>query len=192
MKKILFFILLIWLMTPYSANGQMLVGGMSGGVAAGASCTNVESCESTETYEEGGSPGEYLGIKDYYPASELNACQLDLFIKTAPADGDVTGYVFVMSGNNLGAEVCHTETKAYSALTNGQYNSFTITGDCIMSGGGSTTKYGVVFVSSTGSWTESVNEGTCTMQGCFAAWAANKTYSYGYATEKLRIKINGK
>lgn len=180
------------MVTPVYAFTSAIQGVVTGGVAAGASCTNVESCESTETYEEGGGPGEYAGIKDYYPASELNACQLDLFIKTAPANGDVTGYVFVMSGNNLGAEVCHTETKAYSALTNGQYNSFTITGDCIMSGGGSTTKYGVVFVSSTGSWTESVNEGTCTMQGGWALWAANKTYSYGYTTEKLRIKINGK
>lgn len=191
MKK--YIIIALYLVLCASPSHAMwAIGATGGSVAAGASCTNVESCESTETYEEGGGAGEYSGIKDYYPASETNACQLDLFVKTAPAAGNVTGYVFVMSGNNLGAEVCHTETKAYSALTNGQYNSFTITGDCIMSGGGSTTKYGIAFYSSEGSWVQSVNEGTCTMQGGWANWNAAKTYAYGYATEKLRIKINAK
>jgi hypothetical protein len=85
-----------------------------------------------------------------------------------------------MSSTSLGTEVCHTETKLGSAITTGQWNSFTITGDCNIVTGG-TTKYGIVI---TGDQSYEMGDkavsGGCSTQGGLGTWGSNKAIIGNY------------
>jgi uncharacterized protein YraI len=114
---------------------------------------------------------------------------------TKPEGGNVTVYVFEMSGTSLGTEVCHTETKASSTLSDVAWNTFAITGDCNIVTGG-TTKYGIVALIPSGETIvlgdRSVSSG-CTTQGGLGIWITDKTLENSYAGDyDALFKVYGK
>lgn len=184
MKKIILilFLLLVVMVTTANARMSCVAMGGAGTVTAGSSCAyqSGQSCTVATDDTTGTASETYIGQADYYPSSNMNVCQVDVWPITVNTSESYTVYIFEMSGTSLGTEVCHTETKLGSAITTGAWNSFTITGDCnIVSGG--TTKYGIVI---TGGGNiemgdRSVSSG-CTTQGGLASWAYNKTIDGDY------------
>jgi hypothetical protein len=106
----------------------------------------------------------------------------------------MTGYVFNMSSTALGTEVCHTESKAYGDITAGAFNTFAITGDCNVTGGGGSL-YGIVWVASTGEWDvgDKAVSGGCTTPGGMGVWGSDKAITNNYFTEyDVLMRVYGK
>jgi hypothetical protein len=195
-KLILALVLVLFFASIASARMNCVMVGGAGTVTAGASCaySSGQSC-TVATDDSTTKIGGYIGQGNYYPSSNMNLCQIDLWVVTKPEGGNVTVYVFEMSGTSLGTEVCHTETKASSTLSDGAWNTFAITGDCnIVSGG--TTKYGIValipvdYPIELGDKTVS---GGCTTQGGLETWLTDKALSNSYASGyDALFKVYGK
>lgn len=180
MKKILLIIFLL-LVAMVSVSDSRMSGALLSGVGTatqggGSSCEyqSGQSCTVATDDSTGNSVGTYTGQGNYYPSSNMNVCQVDVWPTTISSSGNYTVYIFEMSGTSLGTEVCHTETKLGSAITTGQWNSFAITGDCNIVTGG-TTKYGIVITGDASHelGDKAVSDG-CTTQGGLATWGSDK------------------
>jgi hypothetical protein len=178
MKKIILILFLLLMVMVSVADSRMscVTMGGAGTVTAGASCSyqSGQSCTVATDDSTWNGVGTYTGQGNYYPSSNMNVCQVDVWPTTISSSGNYTVYIFEMSGTSLGTEVCHTETKLGSAITTGQWNSFAITGDCNIVTGG-TTKYGIVITGDASHelGDKAVSDG-CTTQGGLATWGSDK------------------
>jgi hypothetical protein len=197
MKKIILILFLLLMVMVSVADSRMscVTMGGAGTVPAGASCSyqSGQSCTVATDDTTEVPNGTYGGQGDYYPSSNMNLCQIDVWIVTAPTYDSMTVYVFEMSGTSLGTEVCHTETKAYGDISSGGWNTFSITGDCNIVTGG-TTKYGIV--ATTGASYEigdkTVSSG-CTTQGGLGIWGSDKAITNNYMGDyDILFKVYGK
>lgn len=193
-------IFLILLLIPSLVYGGTVTSGTTAsgcafGVAAGGggSCA-ISNGDSCTVATDDTTAGLYIGQGNWYPASNMNICQIDVWIVTAPSGDSITGYVFNMSGTSLGTEVCHTESKAYSTITAGAFNTFSITGDCNVTGGGGSL-YAIVWTNPDASWEagdRSVSGG-CTTPGGLGTWGADKAIDGNYLdTYDELIRVYGK
>lgn len=195
-KLILALVLVLFFASIASARMNCVMVGGAGTVTAGASCaySSGQSC-TVATDDSTLKTNGYIGQGNYYPSSNMNLCQIDLWVVTKPAGGNVTVYVYEMSSTALGTEVCHTETKASSTLNDGEWNTFAITGDCNIVTGG-TTKYGIVALIPSDRTIvlgdRSVSSG-CTTQGGLETWLTDKTLENSYAGDyDALFKVYGK
>lgn len=193
MRKLLIILFLLILALPVQSATMVSGRPCPGGGEASCSYQSGQSCTVATDDTTGASANQYVGNGDYYPSANMNLCQIDIWIVTRPTADNVTMYVFEMSGTSLGTEVCHSETKAYSSLTSGTWNSFAITGDCNIVTGG-TTKYGIVAkIDAAMDVGDKAVSGGCTTQGGMGIWGADKAIDSNYmSTYDVLFKLYGK